>query len=300
MSKANKDGKALARERVAMMRAEQARRARKNRLWTIYGSVAGVLVIAVVAAFIVQNVTKPSTPALVPVGAVADTTGGVSAANGMAIPIGESNAPVKLTVYEDFRCPDCKQYETTFEASYKQLLAAGTIEMLVHPVDLIDNNQPGTSGSVHAGNAAACAQNAGKFEAYHDVLFTNQPDETTDGYSSNATLISLAKQVSGLDSPTFEACVNSGKYDDWVKQNYLDLEQVDGQDVGTPTLLANGTKLTLSTPAAFIQQIDKMAGVNPSASPSTSASASASASASPSGTATPDTSASATPSASAS
>jgi protein-disulfide isomerase len=296
MSKANKDGKALARERVALMRQEQARRTRRNRLWTIYGSVAGVLVIAVAAAFIVQNATKPSTPALVPVGAVADTTGGVSAANGMAIPIGESNAPVKLTVYEDFRCPDCKQYESTFEASYKQLLAAGTIEMLVHPVDLIDNNQPGTSGSVHAGNAAACAQNAGKFEAYHDVLYTNQPDETTDGYSSNTTLISLAKQVSGLDTPAFETCVNSGKYDDWVKQNYLDLEKVDGQDVGTPTLLANGTKLTLTTPAAFIAQIDKMAGVTPSASASTSASASASSSAAT----TPTTSASASASPSAS
>jgi protein-disulfide isomerase len=299
MSKANKDGKRLARERVAQMRIEQARRARRNRLWTIYGSVAGVLVVAVVAAFIVQNATKPTTPALVPAGAVADTTGGVSAANGLAIPIGDSDAPVKLTVYEDFRCPDCKSYETTFEASYKPLIANGTLELLIHPVNLIDNNQPGTSGSVHAGNAAGCAQDAGHFEAYHDILYTNQPDETTDGYSSNATLISLAKQVPGLDSPTFEACVNSGKYDDWIKQNYLDLEQVDGSDVGTPTLLANGTKLTLTTPAAFVTQINKLAAGKPKGAPIPTAGASASASGSASAPATTSP-ATASPSASAS
>jgi protein-disulfide isomerase len=290
MSKGNKDGKQLARERVAQMRIEQARRARRNRLWTIYGSVAGVIVIAIVAAFIVQNVTKPSTPALVPAGAVADVTGGVSAANGMAIPIGDANAPVKLTVYEDFRCPDCKAYESSYEASYKPLIANGTVELLIHPVNLIDTNQPGTSGSVHAGNAAACAQNAGQFEAYHDILYTNQPDETTDGYSSNATLITLAKQVPGLDSPTFEACVKSGKYDDWVKQNYVDLEQVDGNSVGTPTLLANGTKLTLSTPAAFVAQINKLAAGKPKGTSTASASAGASGSAG--ATASPSASAS--------
>ena len=298
MSKANRVGKELARERAAQLRLEQARRARRNRLYAVYGSVFGVLVIALVVALIVQNASAPKTPAVVPVGAVADTTGGVSSADGMAIPLGDSSAKVKLTVYEDFRCSACKSYESTYQTAYKQLVTNGTLELLIHPVTLIDANTNG-SGSLHAGNAAACAQDAGKFQDYHDLLFTNQPAETTDSFSSNATLITLAKQVTGLDSATFEACVNSGKYDNWVKQNYVDLNKVTNNQPSTPTIYANGKSFTLPTgsttadaQAAFIAAIDKLAGVNPSASPSTSASAGASGSASASAAASPSASAS--------
>ena len=302
MSKANRVGKEIARERTALMRAEQARRARRKRLYAVYGSALGVVVIAIVVAFIVQSASAPKTPTLVPAGSIADTTGGVSSANGMAIPLGDSAAKVKLTVYEDFRCSACKSYETTYTTAYQQLVKAGTLELLIHPVTLIDANTNG-SGSLHAGNAAACAQDAGKFEAYHDLLFTNQPDESTDSYASNATLITLAKQVSGLDTKTFESCVNSGKYDDWVRQNYANLNKITGDKPSTPTIYANGKAFTLpndSTVAedqtAFIAAIDKLAGVSPSASPSASSSASASASASSSAS----VSASASPSASAS
>jgi protein-disulfide isomerase len=252
----------------------------------------------------VQSMNAPKTPTAVPAASVADTTGGVSAADGKAIPLGDSAAKVKLTVYEDFRCSACKSYETTYTTAYQQLVKAGTLELLIHPVTLIDANTNG-SGSLHAGNAAACAQDAGKFEAYHDLLFSNQPNESTDSYASNATLITLAKQVSGLDTKTFESCVNSGKYFDWVRQNYANLNKITGDKPSTPTIYANGKAFTLPTgstiplaQAAFIAAIDKLAGVNPSASPSASSSASASASATASSSAS--ASASASPSASAS
>jgi protein-disulfide isomerase len=298
MSKANREGKEFARQRAAQLRLEQARRARRNRRFAVYGSVLGVLVIAVVVALVVQSANGPKTPTVVPVGAVADTTGGVSPADAMAIPLGVSTAKVKLTVYEDFRCSACKSFETTYAPAYKQLVQAGTLQVLIHPVTLIDANTNGT-GSLRSGNAAACAQAAGKFQDYHDLLYTNQPAESTDSYASNTTLITLAKQVTGLDSATFESCVNSGKYDDWTKQNYADLEKVTGNKPSTPTIYANGKAFTppggsstTAAQAAFVAAIDKLAGVNPSASPSAGASSTAGATS----TATP----SASPSASAS
>jgi protein-disulfide isomerase len=279
MSKANRDGKALARERAAQMRLEQQRRARRNRLYAVYGAALGVVVIAVVVAFVVHAVTAPKTPAIVPAASVADTTGGVSTANGMAIPIGNSNAPVKLTVYEDFRCSACGAFEKTYQSAYKQLVTAGTLELLIHPVTLIDANTDG-AGSLRAGNASACAQDAGKFQAYHDVLFANQPAESTDSFAGNATLITLAKQVPGLDTKGFESCVTSGRYDPWVKQNYADLNQVTGNQPSTPTIYANAKPFTLPNKttaaddqSAFIAQIDQLGGVKPSASPSSTASA---------------------------
>ena len=282
MSKSNRVGKEIARERVAQMRIEQARKARQRRQYTILGSVFGVIVIAVVISLVVANSLKPATPTAFPANSVADTSGGIAQADGMALPIGDANAPVKMTVYEDFRCSECEAFETTFQASYKQLVTAGTLQLLVHPVDLIDQNYPGTSGSLDAGNAAGCAQDAGKFQAFHDELYANQPSESTDSFGSAAAMISWGKKVPGLDSKTFEACVNSGKYDDWVKQNYQNLTQIDTAGPSTPTILLNGKPYTLpslSTAAAsaaqFIADVDKLAGVTPGATPTASATATA-------------------------
>jgi protein-disulfide isomerase len=295
MSRANRIGKELARQRAAVAQVEAEYRFARNRRAAVYGSSFGIVVLAVVLAIIVNYALVPSAPPLAPTAAIADTTGGVSSADAMAIPIGNSDAPVKVTVYEDFRCSACGQFESGYQSAYKALVKADKVELLIHPVDLIDNNEGG-SGSLAAGNAAACAQNAGKFEAYHDVLYANQPAESDDSFASASTLISYAKQVSGLDTPTFESCVKSNKYDGWIKQNYRDLEQIDGNSTATPTLLANGTKLTLSTAAAFTTQLTQMAAkvdATASAKASSSASGSASAGATPSTTSSASSSASA-------
>jgi len=284
MSRANRIGKELARQRAALAKVEAEYRFKRNRRMTVYGSTFGIVLLAIVLAIVVNQSLVPSAPPLAPSATVADTTGGIGSSDAMAIPIGQTSAPVKLTVYEDFRCSACGSFESNYQSAYKALVKAGKLELLIHPVDLIDNNDGG-SGSLAAGNAAACAQNAGKFEAYHDVLYANQPAESDDAFASDSTLISYAKQVSGLDTPAFESCVKSGKYDGWIKQNYRDLEQIDGNSIATPTLLANGSKLTLSTPAAFTTQLTALAAkvgatVKPSASASGSATATAKATAS--------------------
>ena len=52
---------------------------------------------------------------------------------------------------------------------------------------IIDGNMGGT-GSRTAANAAACAQDVGKFPGYHDVLYENQPEETSDDYAEAAAV----------------------------------------------------------------------------------------------------------------
>ena len=274
MSRANRIGKELARQRAALASIEAEYRAARNRRLAVYGSSFGVVFLAVVLAIVVNGALVPTAAPTAPLNAIADTTGGIAEDDAMAIPIGESSAPVKLTVYEDVRCSACGQFEKNYQSAYKSLVSAGKVQLLVHLVDLIDNVDGGT-GSLVAGNAAACAQNAGKFEAYHDVLYTNQPAESDDSYSSTATLISYAKQVSGLDTASFESCVKSGRYDAWVKQNYRDLEQIDGNSTATPTLLANGTKLTLTSPTAFTTQVDQLAAKVAAAASASAAKASA-------------------------
>lgn len=242
MGKSRSTNTAAARRRAQQLRVEQQRRTRRRRQAVIYGAVTATLALALAIAFAVQHATAAKTPNLVPVSSMADTTGGLPAADAMAIPIGRTDAPVTLTVYDDFRCTACRAFHTVYQPALDQLVASGKLKILVHPVTLVDSNLAGTSGSLHAGNAAACAQDSGHFSAYRDLLYTRQPTEDNDAYASNQTLITLARQVPGLDTTSFESCVATGRYDPWVKRNYANLAQISGNQVSTPTLYLNGRR----------------------------------------------------------
>jgi protein-disulfide isomerase len=250
-----------ARERAAAAYAEEQGRARRKRQFLIGGIVVVVIAAAVGIGIAVQNHTSSvnsaaaNGPLVFPSGTVA---------GGLAIPYGtDQNAKVTLSIYEDFRCPFCKQAETMFNAIYSADAQAGKIKVQYRIVNLIDRNDGGT-GSIQAGNAAACAQNVGnaKFKAYHDILFANQPDETDDAFASNSLLISLAKQVPGLDGSTFESCVNSGRYQPWVNKNYAALSTAENGSVSTPDYLIDGTRFNLTSQSASVQQASFTAALN--------------------------------------
>ena len=94
---------------------------------------------------------------------------------------------------------------------------------------------------LRAANAAACAQSAGKFRDFHDVLYENQPKETDDAFADNAKLIELAGKVQGLDTPTFQKCVNDGTHDSWVVKSNSAFRA--GGFTGTPTVLLDGKNI---------------------------------------------------------
>jgi protein-disulfide isomerase len=158
-----------------------------------------------------------------------------------------------MTVFEDFRCPACKSVESVVEPVYKQYVEAGKLQITYHPVRLIDGKNGG-KGSLTAGNVAACAQDAGEFVPVHDILYANQPDETTDNYSDKKTLLALAGQVPALKSdPTFLACVNDGKHDGWVQKNADAFNTVKLDS--TPTFFLSGKKYQFSATAKTDQDV---------------------------------------------
>ena len=250
-----------ARERAAAAYAAEQARSRRRRQYLIGGLVVVVIGAAVGIGIAVQHhVNQVDSSAAN--GKLIYPSGTVD--GGLAIPYGtDQNAKTTLTVYEDFRCPYCKQAESMFNSIYSADAEAGKIKVQYRIVNLIDQNDGGT-GSIQAGNAAACAQDVGnaKFKAFHDILYTNQPDETNDAYASNATLISYAKQVPGLDSSTFESCVDSGKYQPWVVKNYDGLKTAENGSASTPDYLINGTRFELTTGSAATQQANFTAALN--------------------------------------
>jgi protein-disulfide isomerase len=247
MSKQGARDEKSARERVAAEREAQQRKSMQRRRLGILGVVVVVIGVCVgVGIAVSSNSAKPKAYTPPSDGSVVADKYANPANKATALSYGPASAPHTLTIFEDFRCPYCKALETGSASVYKAYVANGTLRVLFHPVTLIDTKDNG-SGSLQSGNASACAATAGKFDEYHDVLFASQPDETTDGYSSTATLISLAKQVPGLDTPAFETCVTAGTYKGLVQQNWSDFNSLQLQ--GTPTLMLDGKTLTL--PANF-------------------------------------------------
>ncbi|MFC9623556.1 thioredoxin domain-containing protein [Streptomyces sp. NPDC056930] len=238
MSEKNEQGKRAARDRLVQQRERQKARERRRRMLIVGAGLVGVLALAAVVGVIAANTgdnggkSKTAGPAVAPSGATGKDS--------LAIQVGADNAPSTLTIWEDFRCPVCAQFENAFRDTIHQLERTGQIKVEYHLATIIDGNLGG-SGSLRAANAAACAQDAGKFSAYHDVLYRNQPQESVDAFADNAKLIELSGKVPGLETAGFRSCVEDGKHDSWVKKSNTTF--LKGGFEGTPTALLNGESI---------------------------------------------------------
>ncbi|MEV5507502.1 thioredoxin domain-containing protein [Streptomyces orinoci] len=238
MSKQNSDGKRSARERLQEQRLRDESRDRRKRTLIAAGAVIAVLGAGTGVAVLVAGSKDKghNTPVAGPPVAPQGTQGKDHA----AIPVGKAAAAATLVVYEDFRCPACGLFENAYRSTIHSLEDEGKLKAEYHIVTLIDKNLGG-KGSVNAANAAACAQDAGKFSAYHDVLYQNQPVETDDAFAAKSRLVQLADKVQGLNTPVFQKCVDEGTHDSWVQRNQAAFAKSGYK--ATPTVLLNGKSI---------------------------------------------------------
>jgi protein-disulfide isomerase len=252
VSEKNRDGKRTARQRLAMEREKQKSAEKRRRALIVGASVVCVLGLAAVVGVIAANAGKDDG---------GDTAGPVVAPSGaqgedsLVIPAGRAGAGPTLTIWEDFRCPACKNFEQRYRSTIHELTDAGQLKVEYRLATIIDGGMGG-SGSRRAANAAACAQDAGKFTPYHDVLYDSQPPETDDAFGRNDRLIELAGKVEGLDTPAFRRCVEDGTHDSWVEKSNETFRTSD--HTGTPTVLLDGRNIYRDgslTPAKLKQMV---------------------------------------------
>jgi protein-disulfide isomerase len=110
----------------------------------------------------------------------------VTITNERPIPLGSPDAPVTITLYEDFHCPHCADFEEEFGSTITQAQQSGQVRVELYPMSFIDE------GSVTAANAMACAAEAGFGQAYYLGLFANHNLQWSD-----PQLIDLASKVGG-------------------------------------------------------------------------------------------------------
>jgi protein-disulfide isomerase len=156
------------------------------------------------------------------------------AARGIAI--GREDAPVLIEEFADFQCPGCAQVALRLTPLLKErYVETGRARFVYYDFPLT---------SIHpyaflASRAARCADDQGRFWAYHDVLYAEQPNWalTPDPV---AAFTGYAERV-GVRRADFEACLKSERHTEEILRN---LRHAESRGLrGTPSLFLNGRPL---------------------------------------------------------
>ena len=262
-----------AREKARELREEQKKRERRNK-WLIQGGViVAVVAIAALIGGLIFNNIKPDGPG--PANMASDgilltgVDGAITATETPALAAGATPTPTvpddsgtvaNIVTYIDYLCPFCGQFETTNSDSIRTMVESGAATLEVHPIALLTNKSAGTQYSLRAANAAACVANTSpnSFFDYNELLFQNQPEETSAGLD-NSELKALAKEAGVSSLSKIEQCIDDTTFKKWVQDATTRAltEPVPNSDLeaikGTPTVLVNGKQYegSLTDPAEF-------------------------------------------------
>lgn len=152
---------------------------------------------------------------------------------------GPAGAPIQLVEFSDFQCPYCLRANPTVQ----QVLSTygDRIHFVYRHYPL--QNHPRARPSAEA---AACADEQGKFWLFHDVLFADSTKLADTDLKAHAAKV-------GLDVARFTACVDSHKYAAAVEQDIK-----EGNEVGvsaTPTFFVNGRLLSGAQPFDVFKRV---------------------------------------------
>jgi protein-disulfide isomerase len=129
--------------------------------------------------------------------------------------LGSESARVTVEEYSDFQCPVCAHAAQNIDPNIEEeYIADGRVKLVFHHMALIGQE------SVWAAEASECANDQGKFWEYHDKLFENQKGENQGAFSID-NLKRFAEEL-GLDTQTFNQCLDSREHEDLVKAETQD------------------------------------------------------------------------------
>lgn len=262
-----------AREKARILREEQRKRERRNKVLIQGGVIVAVLAIAALVVSLIMQNTRPEGPG--PENMASDgivltgVDGTITAVETPAIPAGatptntvpdDSGTVANIVTYVDYLCPFCGQFETTNSASMRTMVESGAATLEIHPVAILTNKSAGTQYSLRAANAAACvAENSpDAFFDFNALLFENQPEEGTAGLT-NDELKDLVEQSGASSLSAIDTCIDDTQFKGWVQEatNRALTQPVPNSELasitGTPTVLVNGKQYvgSLTDPAEF-------------------------------------------------
>lgn len=245
---------------AAAARAQAEEAARERRQQTILGAtvVAVIVVIVAVVAGVIWWRTRPvDTAALrsevdkvqVKPASATDDYGFLISKDGINKPV--EGVPT-VEFYMDFMCPGCGNMERATGETTTKLVAAGQINLEVHPLSFMDQY----STDNYSTRAAGAVLNVAEQDPDHLLAFISnlyaedfQPQEGSNYKPTSDEQIQQQAVKAGV-SEDLAKTISDGKYHDWlaaetqVTINRDDLKNVSGSlkgKVSTPIVTINGT-----------------------------------------------------------
>ncbi len=153
--------------------------------------------------------------------------------------LGPRQAPLQVVTYSDFLCPHCRSLANGLHGLLPRTNGRLSIVFKHYPLDQDCNTA--LPRMVHPGacwlaRGAVCAQEQGRFEAFHDKVFGGE----SKGASDEAEVRRLAQEA-GLDALRLSACLTAPQSLARVSADIEEGRRVGVQ--GTPTVLINGKLL---------------------------------------------------------
>jgi protein-disulfide isomerase len=144
-----------------------------------------------------------------------DTADTTNAGPAQGYLIGKVDAPVKIVEFADFECPSCGGWATVTEPDVRtRIINAGLANLTYYDFPLTQHRN-----TVAASNAAACADEQGKFWPMHDRLFQAQDEWNGEATESPKPFFKRYAGEVGLDVAKWEACFDAHKYQKRIAAN---------------------------------------------------------------------------------
>lgn len=170
--------------------------------------------------------------------------------------IGTPDAPATIVEYADYKCSQCNNFhQTAGKELRQQYIDAGMLKIVFRPYPVYGED---------AGRAlygSYCANEQGKFTAYHDAAFDFMYDNYFSKNDYNGAiqdvftverLTTIATEI-GMDKSQFVTCLNGDTYNE-VFEKVL-FASGDDEVQGTPTFIVNGQKIVGAQPFSVFKTL---------------------------------------------
>jgi len=146
---------------------------------------------------------------------------------------GPEEAKVVIRIFSDFGCPACRMLHAEIEEAKRKYGDRVKFTYYHYPLEGLH------PWSFRAAEAAACAQDQGKFWAYYDVLYRRQNE-----WNPAPNAVPLFKNFAdflGLDRQAFDLCFDTGR-----KRGVVTADIEEGEKLNidaTPTMFINDKRV---------------------------------------------------------
>ncbi len=161
---------------------------------------------------------------------------------------GLKEAPLKLVLFEDFRCENCHVFmEEVFPFVYTNYVEKGKAELFLVPLGFLQ-------GSKDLANAALCM-----YFLYPEGFFPflKKASSLPLNKAYKEKYLQIAASFPALSFESFQNCLNRDSYFSQIEKNFEIAKKVMKGDVATPSLYINGERIPTYSKKIVLEHLEK-------------------------------------------